>query len=109
MSFLTKIKAKLNIKSRRQLILLIILTVTLVSSLTLGAITLARYISEKNSDGLLTPEKFYFESNLLSEAGAEYNIGTDSITFDLKSYVDSLRTSEVDITYRYAYISYAEL
>ena len=102
MSFLTKIKAKLNIKSRRQLILLIILTVTLVSSLTLGAITLARYISEKNSDGLLTPEKFYFESNLLSEAGAEYNIGTDSITFDLKSYVDSLRTSEVDITYSVA-------
>lgn len=99
MSFFEKIKAKLNIKSKKQLVLYIVVAVSVIASLTLGGITFARYISEKNSDGLLSPNTFYFESNLLTKEGSAYDIGTDSITFDLKSYDDSLRQSEVDITY----------
>lgn len=99
MSFLEKIKAKLNIKSKARLILFVASLIAIVASLTLGAITFARYISEKKSDGVFVPSKFYFESNLLTLDGAEYDIATDSITFDLKSYDDNLRHSEVDIDY----------
>lgn len=99
MSFFGKIKAKLNIKSKKQLVLYIAVAVSVIASLTIGGITLARYVASKNSDGLVDPRGFYFESNLLTKGGSSYETGTNSITFDLKSYDDSLRHSEVDITY----------
>ena len=99
MSFFEKVKAKLNIKSKKQLVLYIVALASVIVAMTLGGITLAKYIANKNSDGLLTPEKFYFESNLLLKDGAEYDVGTNSIRFDLKSYDDNLRQSEVDISY----------
>ena len=99
MRFFEKIKAKLNIKSKKQLVLYIVALVSIVALLTLGGITLAKYISTKNSDALIDPKGFYFDSNLLTKEGSSYEVGTNSITFDLKSYDDALRSSEVDITY----------
>lgn len=99
MNFLSKLKAKLNIKSNKHLLAFALIAVALLTALIAGTVTLARYLSEKHADGLITPEKFYFESNLLTKEGKEYALGTDSIVFDLEAYDDELRSSEVDITY----------
>ena len=99
MSFVQSLKAKFNIKTKKHMALFIISFVIMIASLTLGTVTLARYIRRISSDGVIDPNKFYFESNLLTLDGASYELATDSITFDLKSYDDNLRHSEVDIDY----------
>ena len=94
-----KEKFKKEIKTKRQLVSLILILLAIVTTLTAGIVTLARYVSKKTSDGLVTPSKFYFESNLLAVEAESYRVGTDTITFDLKNFDDNLRVSEVDIDY----------
>ncbi len=79
----------------------IISTVAVVLSLCLLAVGMlvAKYLNEKNSNGLVTAKNFYFTSNLLD--GEEHKLapGSASFTFTLGNHEDDLRYSEVDIEY----------
>ncbi len=66
--------------------------------LTVGMLV-AKYLSERSSDGLVRAKNFYFTSNLLD--GEEHTLapGTTSVNFTLGNHEDDLRYSEVDIEY----------
>ena len=65
------------------------------------SVTYAKYINETSYDGVADTPKFYFESDLLSADGAEYELiaGTNSVEFTIFNYADKFRISEVDIDY----------
>ncbi len=92
-------RAKKNSKISRKKV--IISTVAVVLSLCLLAVGMlvAKYLNERNSNGSVTAENFYFTSNLLD--GEEHKLapGSTSVTFTLGNHEDDLRYSEVDIEY----------
>lgn len=61
----------------------------------------AKYVTEKRGENLLSAKVFYFGSNLLKEGGAEYTFGSDteSISFTLGNNADKLRFADDDVTY----------
>jgi len=69
-----------------------------ICALTAGTV-LAKYLSERSSDGLIGSKEFYFASDLLD--GKEHTLAPDSksVTFTLTNHEDELRYSEVEITY----------
>lgn len=99
MRFINALKTKLNIQTKKQMITVILLTLAIALTLGLGIFTLARYVSEKRADGLITPAEFYFESDLLTTDGKSYTTGVNSIGFELRAYGDNNRPSEVDVDY----------
>ena len=88
-----KIKTGLNLN----LILLI-----LIPTLLIG-LTVAKYIKEEQLEVAYQAKNFYFQSDLLTESVEvpeyTYSEGIDTISFYLKNNDDSLRYSEVDISY----------
>ena len=98
--FFAKLKEKLNSLGRKKL-LAIILTVT-VCLTGLGAglgITYAKYHNRRVSDSSASAKNFYFNSNILTTNGEDYDIYSDRISFDLMNYNGELQTSAVDIAY----------
>lgn len=77
------------------LILGIILTLVITISTTAYAI----YVRTNSFSGVVSSEKYYFESDLLVEGGKTYelNSGTTKVSFKVRNYQDELRISEVDI------------
>ncbi len=65
--------------------------------------TVAKYVQERNEDLIYQAKNFYFESDLLSDntdpAAYTYDVGNDTIVFELSNNIDDLRHSEVDINY----------
>lgn len=61
----------------------------------------AKYIREQKGEGLIRAQEFYFTSDYLTASGETYilNADTESISFQLRNYDDSLRWSEHDISY----------
>ena len=61
----------------------------------------AQYIYSKSGAGSVVARAFYFESNYLTEDGAEYVLspGTDSVSFELSNHADALRFSTDEISY----------
>lgn len=86
-----------RMKNNRSLFPVVI--VLLAAMILSGTYTLAKYISTNVSDTSVTPQSFYFESDLLSLEGATYTVNGDTVAFELRNYADSLRFSETDITY----------
>ncbi len=90
-------KKKLKI-SRKKVIISTIAVVLSLCTLTVGTVV-AKYLNERNSNGLVRANNFYFKSDFLD--GKEHILAPDStsITFTLGNHEDDLRYSEVDISY----------
>lgn len=62
--------------------------------------TLAKYVKQQGQQSELTSDVFYFTSDYLkAEEVPEYAISGESITFELRNYLDGLRVNEADIAY----------
>ncbi len=87
--------SKLN---RKKVIISVIAVVLSICVLTVGTLV-AKYLNERDSDGLARAKYFYFTSYLLD--GKEHTLAPDSttLTFTLGNHEDELRYSEVDINY----------
>lgn len=61
----------------------------------------AQYVYSKSGADSVVARAFYFESNYLTEDGAEYILspGTDSVSFELQNHADALRISTDEIGY----------
>ena len=92
-------KNKYNIKTEFNLnkLLIILIPVALIG------VTAAKYVKESSVEIIYEAKNFYFESYVLSNntdpRAYTYEIGNDTISFDLKNNIDDLRASEVDIEF----------
>ena len=77
-------------------------------SITLGLIIVfcvafmfAKYITNKGKQSEITSQNFYFSSNFLKsdEVPPTYEIYGNSVTFEVRNYIDSLRINATDIDY----------
>ena len=82
------------------------ITVAVISAVSVLAIILcfapsfAKYITTQGRQSELDSDHFYFSSDYLrSDDTPVYEILGNSITFELRNYVDSLRINGTDITY----------
>lgn len=82
---------------------ILLLLVLLIAVLAVWQVPglVARYTQEQSSQALLKAKEFYFTSDLLQPGGASYtlNPGTQSISFILRNHADTLRFSEVNVSY----------
>ena len=83
------------------------ITVAVISAVSVLAIILcfapsfAKYITIQGRQSELDSDHFYFSSDYLrSDDTPVYEILGNSITFELRNYVDSLRINGTDITYK---------
>ena len=83
------------------------ITVAVISAVSVLAIILcfapsfAKYITTQGRQSELDSDHFYFSSDYLrSDDTPVYEILGNSITFELRNYVDSLRINGTDITYK---------
>ena len=74
-----------------------------ISALTLmiGIVpSLAKYVTEHGKQSKVVSDNFYFTSDYLSESAIpEYKICGDSVSFEIRNYIDSLRTNVEAIKY----------
>lgn len=91
----TKKSSKIN---RKKVIISTIAVVLSLCVLMVG-MTVAKYFNEKDSDGVVRAQYFYFTSYLLD--GEEHTLapGSTTLTFTLGNHEDELRYSEMDIKY----------
>lgn len=91
----------LKIPSRYFLYVAALGTVILAVMLASIGGTLAKYARQSDGENIIVAKQFYFESDLLSEEGANIvlNSTTDSISFKLRNYADKLRFADDDISY----------
>lgn len=63
----------------------------------------ARYVWRKSNVSAAAANRFYFTSDLLDEADAEYTLSpeTGELTIELRNYADELRWAGTDIRYSY--------
>lgn len=87
--------------------LLSVLTVLVLIVLVLGSFTFAKYRNQLQSDNIIgRPEGFYFESDYLTVNNSSYemqNWNRDkdySFIVDIRNFQDSLRASEMDVSYQ---------
>ena len=87
-----------KIKNKRTLVIALLLLCALTLALSIG-VTYAKYRLTEDDDTLLPSSNFYFESNLLKEGGANYELNINYIRFDLRTFADDMRQSEVAVEY----------
>ncbi len=92
-------RTKQNSKGTRKKVIISTVAVVLSLCLFLIGMLVAKYLNEKNSDGLVRAKNFYFTSNLLDGKQHTLAPGSTSVTFMLGNHEDDLRYSEVDIEY----------
>lgn len=77
--------------------------ISAISALTLmlGIVpSLAKYVTEHGKQSEVVSDNFYFTSDYLSESAIpEYKICGDSVSFEIRNYIDSLRTNVEAIKY----------
>lgn len=62
--------------------------------------SVAKYITRKGQQSELTSQNFYFSSNFLkSEEVPTYELYGNSVTFEVRNYIDSLRINGTDINF----------
>lgn len=91
-----------NTHSKFKTVLSVLIVAFLICAITMSAFVSAKYMSQKQTDKVIAAKSFYFESDLLTEDCPTYTLtpGTNEITVRLKNYADSLRFSEVPISYK---------
>jgi len=84
--------------NQKKKIIISVIAVVLLCSLAVGMLA-AKYLNERNGDGLLRAQNFYFTSNLLD--GKEHTLapGSTSVTFTVGNHDDDLRYAEMEISY----------
>ena len=82
------------------------ITVAVISAVSVLAIILcfapsfAKYITTQGRQSKLDSDHFYFSSDYLSEGVLpEYKIYGDSVSFEIRNYIDSSRVNASDIVY----------
>ncbi len=105
---MTKTEAKRPGKKKKSLLTWLAIIAALALLLSLGAYTLARYISSQSNDAAAVAEPFYFSSDKLSHEAPEpyYQIEAQdavmiSIPFELRNYMDSLRVTDEEFRVEY--------
>ena len=84
-------------KKRIMVIVCALLALTLLLAIVPS---LAKYITEQGKQSEVVSDKFYFTSDYLSESEPpEYKIYGDSVEFEIRNYIDSLRINAADIVY----------
>lgn len=69
-----------------------------------GAATLARFLSQSQSEGVAVAKPFYFTSDKLAEDSPYYQIdpnpdGDGSVSFQMRNYADSYRRTNFDFAF----------
>ena len=82
------------------------ITVAVISAISalilmLGIVpSLAKYVTEHGKQSEVVSDNFYFTSDYLSESAIpEHKIYGDSVSFEIRNYIDSLRVNASDIVY----------
>lgn len=71
-----------------------------VALLLFVILSVAKYIIKKGQQSELTSQNFYFSSNFLkSDEVPTYEIYGNTVTFQVRNYIDSLRINATDINY----------
>lgn len=92
---------------KRKLIIIFSLTLFICVSLIVGR-SIAKYIKERDFDGTITTDKFYFTLNLLGDTNINsdlsktyhlYGGDSKSVEFKIQNFFDSLRYNESEIEY----------
>ena len=78
--------------------------ISAISALTLmlGIVpSLAKYVTEQGKQSTVVSDNFYFTSDYLSESTMipEHKIYGDSVSFEIRNYIDSSRVNASDIVY----------
>lgn len=88
---------------KKKKITVAVISVVSVFALMLGIVpSLAKYVTEHGKQSEVVSDNFYFTSDYLSESESaipEYKICGDSVTFEIRNYIDSLRTNVEAIKY----------
>ncbi len=95
---ITVFSEKISKLSRKKVIISTVAVVLSLCVLAVGMLV-AKYLNERESDGLVKAKNFYFTSNLLDGKEHTLALGSTSFTFTLGNHEDDLRYSEVDISY----------
>ena len=83
------------------------ITVAVISAISalilmLGIVpSLAKYVTEHGTHSTVVSDNFYFTSDYLSESTMipEHKIYGDSVSFEIRNYMDSFRVNDSDIAY----------
>lgn len=86
--------------NKKRITIIIIGTILLIALGTIIVPTVAKYIKEQGKQSELESGNFYFTSDYL-DAGEmpTYEIFGNSVTFEIRNYVDSLRINDTNIDY----------
>ena len=86
---------------KKKKITVAVISVVSVFALMLGIVpSLAKYVTEHGKQSEVVSDNFYFTSDYLSESAIpEYKICGDSVSFEIKNCIDSLRTNVENIEY----------
>lgn len=86
---------------KKKKITVAVISVVSVFALMLGIVpSLAKYVTEHGKQSEVVSDNFYFTSDYLSESAIpEYKICGDSVSFEIRNYIDSLRTNVENIEY----------
>ena len=88
---------------KKKKITVAVISVVSFFALMLGIVpSLARYVTEHGKQSEVVSDNFYFTSDYLSESESaipEYKICGDSVTFEIRNYIDSYRVNASDIVY----------
>lgn len=89
------------LKKHNNIIIYLIVIIVLLLVFNIIDHTFGYYFHKNQSDGHVVSSNFYFDSDYLKEEGKVYNlnVGTTSITFELRNFADSLRYTENDVNY----------
>ena len=106
-------------KSKISLLAAFLLITLLALLLSTAGVTLAKYVTERQSAGTAAAKPFYFSSDLLAEESANVTVPyyqledtqseTVTISFTLSNYIDALRRTDRDISYTYEVTDSASL
>lgn len=81
-------------------IIAVVSAALLVLSVLCIAPTLAKYTTEQGKQSEIHSDEFYFTSDYLSESAIpEHKIYGDSVAFEIRNFIDSLRTNVANIEY----------
>ena len=86
---------------KKKKITVAVISVVSFFALMLGIVpSLAKYVTEHGKQSEVVSDNFYFTSDYLSESAIpEYKICGDSVSFEIRNYMDSFRFNDSDIAY----------
>ena len=86
---------------KKKKITVAVISVVSFFALMLGIVpSLAKYVTEQGKQSEVVSDNFYFTSDYLSESAIpEHKIYGDSVSFEIRNYMDSFRVNDSDIAY----------